>query len=161
MNQVPNTLLRITRTGETTLNIRERRNQDQATKSVSTINYYYPLIEETSSLNKNPIADGAQNIESSVNILSEYGPCDYLFVYAERKLDYRQTYYLSRYPTIIGLDLEFIYNGKRLCSYLLNETEIWKATRKNHHILQSTKDLKLREGAVLLNRTDIGFWGID
>ena len=27
--------------------------------------------------------------------------------------------------------------------------------------MKSTKNLKLREGAVLLNRTDIGFWGID
>ena len=54
-----------------------------------------------------------------------------------------------------------MFNGKRLCSYLLNETEVWKATRKNHHILQSTKDLKLKEGAVLLTRADIGFWGID
>ena len=54
-----------------------------------------------------------------------------------------------------------MYNGKRLCSYLLNETEVWKATRKNHHLLQSTKDLKLKEGAVLLTRSDIGFWGVD
>ena len=96
-----------------------------------------------------------------MKLLSEYGPCDYLFVYAERVLGERQTFYISRYPTIIGLDLEFVYNGKRLCSYLLNETELWKATRKNHHVLQSTKDLKLKEGAVLLTRNDIGFWGID
>ena len=160
-NQVPNTLLRITRTGDTTLNIRERRTQDQAAKSVSNLNYYYPLIEETDSLNANPILDGGQNIECSVKILSEYGPSQYLFVYAERKLDYRQTFYVNRYPTIIGLDLEFVYNGKRLCSYLLNETELWKATRKNHHVLQSTSDLKLKEGAVLLSRSDIGFWGVD
>ena len=160
-NQVPNTLLRITRTGETTLNIRERRNQDQATKSLSTINYYYPLIEETTSFTSNPVVDGGQNIDCEVQLLSEYGPCDYIFVYCERKLDYRQTFYITRYPTIIGLDLEFVYNGKRLCSYLLNETELWKATRKNHHVLQSTKDLKLKEGAVLLTRDDIGFWGID
>jgi hypothetical protein len=157
---IPTAYVRIHDISDTTLFVRGRRNADQVNKRLDSIDLYYPLIFEYTSITT-PDAPNANNLTCTVPIVTEYGIPEFLFVYAERQLPDSIPYRPDTYPTIVGLDVRFAYTNNKLGKYLGNELELWKAVRKNHHKLKFTKELKDKEGAVLLNATDIGFWGMN
>jgi hypothetical protein len=62
----------------------------------------------------------------------------------------------SENPRIKGVNFfARVDNTKSLCSYLLDEEQLWNATRRNSHPKASMSKLRAI-GGVLLNRADLG-----
>jgi hypothetical protein len=134
---------------KTSFTVRSRDGIDQRLKQLTRIDTRYPLFYKYS---KTSTADQVQ-----FSLYYERGVPDYFFIFAETQfegnVDVERT---SENPRIVGINFfGRVDNNKSLCSYLLDEDELWNATRRNSHPKALMSKLRAI-GGVLINRSDLG-----
>jgi hypothetical protein len=135
---------------KTRLTVRSRDGVDQRLKQLTRIDSRYPLFYKYSQTDST-VANTAR-----FSLYIERGVPDYIFVFAETQFQEGYVERTSENPRIVGVNFfGRVDNNKSLCSYLLDEGELWNATRRNSHPKASMSKLRAI-GGVLLNRADLG-----
>jgi hypothetical protein len=135
----------------TELTIRSRDGMDQRLKQLTRMDAHYPLLYKYNKTD-NEVANQVR-----FSLYYERGVPDYFFIFAETLFegvtDFEMT---AENPRINSINFFGRVNKtKSLCSYLLDEDELWNATRRNSHPKASITELR-EIGGVLLNHADLG-----
>jgi hypothetical protein len=133
----------------TKLTVRSRDGLDQRNKQLARVDQRYPLMYPYRKIIEYPSI-------AEFSLYFERGVPDYFFVFAETQFTTKGIHIPTQNPVVSSINFfARVDKHKSLCSYLLDQDELWNATRRNSHPMVDLDELR-EIGGVLINRADIG-----